>query len=91
MLVLTRREGESVFVPSAGLSVTVNQVIGGKVALAFNAPDDSKILRAELMRGDDLELFRKHRYKGEVCHHSSPREPGIRDSRVIGKASADSD
>ena len=47
MLVLTRKPGEKV-VTSNGISVTVAEVKGNRVRLAFVAPDDVRILRAEL-------------------------------------------
>ena len=47
MLVLSRKPGETV-VTSNGISVTVAEVNGNRVRLAFVAPDDVEILRAEL-------------------------------------------
>jgi carbon storage regulator len=47
MLVLTRKPGEKVLIGD-GINVTVAEVKGNKVRLAFEAPDDVRILRAEL-------------------------------------------
>jgi carbon storage regulator CsrA len=47
MLVLSRKPGEKV-VTSNGIAVTVAEVKGNRVRLAFEAPDDVRILRAEL-------------------------------------------
>ena len=47
MLVLTRKPGEKVLIGD-GIGVTVAEVKGNKVRLAFEAPDDVLILRAEL-------------------------------------------
>ena len=47
MLVLTRRLGEKVVIGN-GITVTVVEVHGNRVRLAFNAPDQVPILRAEL-------------------------------------------
>jgi carbon storage regulator len=47
MLVLSRKVGEKVVIGS-GISVTVTEVKGNHVRLAFDAPDDVRILRAEL-------------------------------------------
>jgi carbon storage regulator CsrA len=67
MLVLTRKPGEKV-VTSNGISVTVAEVKGNRVRLAFVAPDDVRILRAELARQpehrphiDGLEVGKHHR------------------------------
>jgi carbon storage regulator CsrA len=47
MLVLSRKLGEKVVI-GGGITVTVVEVKGNRVRLAFNAPDDVRILRAEL-------------------------------------------
>ena len=47
MLVLSRKPGEKVLI-GGGIAVTVVSVIGNKVRLAFDAPDQVRILRAEL-------------------------------------------
>ena len=67
MLVLSRKPGEKV-VTSNGISVTVAEVKGNRVRLAFVAPDDVRILRAELARQpehrphiDGLEIGKHHR------------------------------
>ena len=52
MLVLTRKPGEKVVI-DGGLTVTVVSVLGNQVRLAFDAPDQVRILRAELLGGQD--------------------------------------
>jgi carbon storage regulator len=47
MLVLGRRPGEKVVIGN-GITVTVVEVRGDRVRLAFEAPDQVRILRAEL-------------------------------------------
>ena len=47
MLVLSRKPGEKVVIGN-GITVTVVSVLGNKVRLAFDAPDQVRILRAEL-------------------------------------------
>jgi carbon storage regulator len=47
MLVLSRKPGEQVFIGN-GITLTVVEVKGNRVRLAFDAPDDVRILRAEL-------------------------------------------
>ena len=46
MLALSRRPGEKVVI--GGVTLTVVEVRGGWVRLAFDAPDQVRILRAEL-------------------------------------------
>jgi carbon storage regulator len=48
MLVLTRKPGEQVVI-GGGITVIVMSVIAKKVRLAFDAPDQVRILRAELL------------------------------------------
>lgn len=51
MLVLTRKLGEAVKVGD-DIVVTVSQIKGKKIRLAIQAPEDLKILRAELDEED---------------------------------------
>src|SRR5471030_2760277 len=68
MLVLTRKPGEKVLIGN-GIGVTVAEVKGNKVRLAFEAPDDVRILRAELASQpkqrhpiDGLKVGKHHRW-----------------------------
>ena len=47
MLALSRKPGEKVVIGD-GITLTVVEVGGGRVRLAFDAPDQVRILRAEL-------------------------------------------
>jgi carbon storage regulator len=47
MLILSRKPGEKVFI-GGNITVTVVEVNGNRVRLAFDAPDDVRILRGEL-------------------------------------------
>ena len=67
MLVLTRKPGEKVLIGN-GINVTVAEVKGNRVRLAFVAPDYVRILRAELASQpeqrppiDGLEVGKHHR------------------------------
>jgi carbon storage regulator len=53
MLVLSRKPGEKLVI--GGVTVTVAEAKGGQVRLAFEAPGDVPILRAELLRRDREE------------------------------------
>ena len=48
MLVLTRRENEMVLIPQLNISIRINWIAGDKVSLAFDAPKEVRIMRAEL-------------------------------------------
>jgi carbon storage regulator len=52
MLVLSRKAGEKVVIGNS-ITVTVVSVTGNKVRLAFDAPDQVRILRAELAGWQD--------------------------------------
>jgi carbon storage regulator len=55
MLVLTRKPGQKVVLDD-NIIVTVVEVKGSQVRLAFEAPDQVRILRGELVvQADDLE------------------------------------
>ena len=47
MLVLSRKPGEKVVIGD-GITVTVLEVVGGRVRLGVEAPGDVRILRGEL-------------------------------------------
>jgi carbon storage regulator len=47
MLVLSRKPGEKILIGD-GITVTVLEVIGHRVRIGISAPDDVRILRAEL-------------------------------------------
>jgi carbon storage regulator CsrA len=55
MLVLSRKPGEKVVIGN-GITVTVVEVRGNRVRLAFDAPDQVRILRAELAGWQDDPL-----------------------------------
>jgi len=52
MLVLTRKIGETILVPSHGMSIQVISVKGRRVRLGIVAPRDTKVVREEIMRDD---------------------------------------
>jgi carbon storage regulator len=47
MLVLNRKSGEKVVIGN-DITVTVLDVVGGRIRLGIHAPDDVRILRGEL-------------------------------------------
>ena len=48
MLVLSRRENESIVFPKLGISVQITRVAGRVVKLGIEAPQDVRVLRSEL-------------------------------------------
>ena len=65
MLVISRKHGEKVVI-SNGITLTVVEVRGNRVRLAFDAPDQFRILRAEL--GE---------WEGERADGDGPAEPSF--------------
>src|SRR5262249_33330524 len=55
MLVLTRKQGEKIVIGDE-ITVGVVRVTGNKVVLAFDAPGEVRIVRAELGNGQDRHL-----------------------------------
>lgn len=49
MLVIRRREGETIEIPEIGLTIEVLQTASGQVKLGIAAPRDVKVLRGELL------------------------------------------
>ncbi len=56
MLVLTRKLGEKVVI-GGSITLTVVETRGNKVRLAFDAPNQVRILRGELVGKQDQELL----------------------------------
>jgi carbon storage regulator CsrA len=53
VLVLSRRLGEKIVLPSLGITVQVVAIKGNVVRLGISAPDDVTVLRQEVLeRGD---------------------------------------
>ncbi len=69
MLVLTRKSGESVVLPTLGMKVTVLAVRNGTVKLGFAAPAEVRILRAEL-DVNQANLLNGCREPRELIHES---------------------
>ncbi len=62
MLVLTRKFGETIRIGS-NVELIINRIKGNEVSLAFDAPDDVKILRGELV---DSPIVREDAKDGEL-------------------------
>lgn len=56
MLVLSRKVGEDVVLPGLGVTVRTVRIRGGRVTLAFDAPEEIKIMRGELT-SEQIEHF----------------------------------
>ena len=50
LLVLSRREGESVVIPDCRVEIVVKEISAGFVRLGFKAPDDVDIYRDEIWK-----------------------------------------
>lgn len=48
MLVLSRKEGESILIPDLNIEIRVVKLRGGRVSLGLTAPADHSIVRGEL-------------------------------------------
>jgi carbon storage regulator CsrA len=56
MLVLSRREQESIVFPKLGIRIQVTRVRGKAVSLGVDAPEDVRVLRGELQPDDDVHV-----------------------------------
>jgi carbon storage regulator len=73
MLVLSRKPGEKVVIGN-GITVTVVAVLGNRIKLGIEAPDDVRVLRGEL--ADWLEDVTP---AGDVRKPDAHRRPGWAD------------
>lgn len=60
MLILSRREAEKILFPKLGITIEVTRVQGRTVRLGIDAPDEIRIIRAELEDTADLEIRKPH-------------------------------
>lgn len=56
MLVLTRKQGESLEFPGLGIRLSVERVRGGRVRLGIQAPEDVLVMRSELPHKDVAQV-----------------------------------
>jgi carbon storage regulator CsrA len=54
MLVLSRKVGESILLPSHGVTIQVGEVKRGRVRLRITAPADTRILREEVAMREEF-------------------------------------
>jgi carbon storage regulator len=59
MLVLSRKQGESIII-TGGISVTVVEISGDKVRLGFDAPKEIRVNRKEVQDAIDRERNQKN-------------------------------
>ena len=59
MLLLGRKEGESIWMPHLNIEIRVVEIRGSTVRLGINAPREIAVLRDDALdtRGIDLHLF----------------------------------
>jgi carbon storage regulator CsrA len=50
MLVVTRKAGEKIIIPQAGIEITIVATLpNGRVRIGVQAPEDTKVFREELL------------------------------------------
>jgi carbon storage regulator len=67
MLVLTRRLGEKIVLPTLGVTVQVVAIKGGAIRIGIEAPPDVKIVREELL-SDDCLLVGSDQRRNEAAY-----------------------
>jgi carbon storage regulator CsrA len=58
MLVLSRRSGQQIVIPSLGVTIHLTRIQGQTARIGIDAPDDVDVLRAELLEGTALRKCR---------------------------------
>jgi carbon storage regulator len=59
MLVLSRKQGESIVVPEHRIEIVVREIDGDRVKIGVKAPDEVDIYRSELWQELCFEEFQK--------------------------------
>jgi len=72
MLVLTRKIGESILIPSQGLTISVGTIKRGRVRLRISAPSEIRVVREEVAHRDE-EIARHNEEEHDVCPASGER------------------
>lgn len=65
MLVLSRKQNETIVLPDLNMTIRVAGISGGRVRLAIQAPHDIRILRKEVALRFDCEAIQTG--SGEHC------------------------
>ncbi len=73
MLVLSRKCGEQICMPSCDLVVTVLSLSGNRVRLGFTAPDDVAVFRKEVWSRIRDETETADKVLASPSHHDVPR------------------
>ncbi len=79
MLILSRRKAEKVLFPNLGITVEVTRIRGRTVHLGIDAPDEIRIIRAELETTADLSARKPPRVSYQRRVHSSNVAPAIQE------------
>jgi carbon storage regulator len=61
MLVLNRKRGQRIVIPSCSVTITVVTVEGGKVRIGIDAPAEVAVLRQELAKRKPIRKGQKPR------------------------------
>lgn len=69
MLILSRREGESIVIPDCRVQILVKEIGAGMVRLGFKAPDNVDIYRDEIWRDMCFEDWDTTRRPGDGVEH----------------------
>ena len=73
MLVLSRRQNESIVIPSLGIEIEIVRIKGNTVRLGVIAPREVKVLRKELL---DANQVNEHSRSETTCGSVRPGEVG---------------
>jgi carbon storage regulator CsrA len=57
MLVLTRKLGESILIPSEELTISIGAIKRGRVRLRISAPPETRIIRQEVLQREEQEVY----------------------------------
>lgn len=78
MLILSRREAEKILFPQLGITVEISRIQGRKVRLGIKAPDEIRIIRAELEGSANLKVTKPLNESISRCNQSWDTSADIR-------------
>ena len=68
MLVLSRKQNESIVLPELGVEIEIIRVKGNTVRLGIKAPQKIKVLRKELIDDDTNQVNEHSASETPLCH-----------------------
>lgn len=87
MLVLSRRESETIEIPELDITIEVVRVQGNSVRIGIEAPKEIRIVRGEVAAKDDLDHSDTNTIASVTCSTANPQPVVFEKNRMSAKKS----